>query len=365
MEFKIEDVANWIEALDKVRFASNETTNNLKGIQAHVRLCVSEGRLEMLAYDEVVTARTSFPVAVSSTGACCVPVRVLRAVLQFAPAGFHVKLVGERSLQFVSPHRHPTVAARPATDMPEFPRTPEVFREIPVRTLDRLLERTLFATDSDENRPERSCLMFRQSTGYIEAFASDGRCAAYAREYLQEHVFHDTVVHRRALREIQRVMSVGKSESIHIGECGNHLFFKTETAMVAVLKVSVKPTDITPLLHCVPKVRCEVSRESLIEVLDAAVQTTGQETVMVAFSPVGVEFKAADPDRGSTSDELTGTLHGEPVELAVNAKYLRSAASAIDGELVALCVHSNGDSLVVRPKDGKNAECVIMAMGYS
>lgn len=360
MEFVIENASEWITALRRINRAADDSPRHLTDIHAHIRMCAFGNSLELLARDDVVAAVTSVSGPVTVDGSCCIPLRLLHAVLERAPAHpVSVRLRANGKLEFQAPRWRRTIAVREGSDIHNLPAISETLYCLPANAIRRLLAATVHAADTDPTRLNRGCVILKQTATHIEASASDSHRAAYARTPFNGQFESPLVIHQRALREIQQAVAAEDTDIVEIGKSRSHLFFKTPSTTVATRLIDVAMYDVSEMFGKHHASTCRVLQSELLSVLDSAFDTTGSEDVALRLSSNGLTVTAVT-QRGSTSDEIAGKRSGPDAETEVTAKYLREAAVAVGGHEVVLEVGGLLEPLYVRPGEEDDAEVVVM-----
>jgi DNA polymerase-3 subunit beta len=361
VEFNILRAEDWITALLRINRAAD--SERASGLNSYVRLRSAGEGVEMLARDGAVAAKTEIAGPCCATeGGCCVPMQLLKVVLEGAPDMCLKVTLDNNILSFAAPGWKRGITTRDHEEFQHFPKEPERFHSVPFGALRALLNCTTHAADQDDvQHPNRACVTLRRGAGVLDAFSTDSHRSAHARVAYDGDIPDRIVIHQRALREIHAAMSTDKPDVVELGQSGNHVFFKTALTVIAVLTPPYTPIDMSAMFGCSYPTSCLVNRSKLVTALNSASLTTRRPEVGLKFTKDGIKISAESPE-GSSDDEICGVRNGPDVDVSLNGKYFVEAARAINTEEVMLSVGGPSGPLSVRAGENDDAEVVICVM---
>lgn len=337
--------------------AEEQSTSN-----PQIRLRAFGQHVELLAHDDVVQAATLLPANVSFEGSCKVSVRLLLCALEVAPgADIHVNLENDQ-LHFTSHRWKRRIPATDASRMRDIPPVSGASFTMAAGVIQRLLHQTAHAADTDENFPNRQCVVLRGEGQKIRAMASDGHRAAMAQVNLSEP-FNDTVViHQRALRELRQLLKQHEKHSIEVVPSKDRLFFRVAETTVAILPVVVQPIDLTRCFGQQMASRYVVGSRLLSKILRTSAELSGADKVTLCFDAEGLTVESESATQGAARDTLEGEFSGPDTKVTLCTRLLREAVQALGGETISLEVGGDRSAVVVRPTGAEEADAEVVIM---
>jgi DNA polymerase III sliding clamp (beta) subunit (PCNA family) len=353
------NASEWQAALDRISRAG-EVDREAISISSFVRLRTCSDKLELLACDEIVAARTYTSANIEAKGGCCVAIRSLANVLECAPSQIAMQLNRNGKLSFFSPGTRwtRTVPTRSFDEMRKFPALPPKLYRLPLADMYALIKCTAHAVNT--SHADRG-IVIRRGPDYLEALAADTYRAARARVKFNGELPELLGIPHRALREILKAMRMETAENIETGQSANHVFFRLPTTTIACSRLQCEPPDVSMCFGVEPRASCLLDRERLIKVLENARQVTDQPDARLRITLSGIEISAesVNGEGRAACDEIVGECNGPCGHVDLNGKYLEDAARAIDGEKIKLRMDGPRDSLLVEPGGDVDVKIVI------
>src|SRR5882757_7568353 len=190
------------------------------------------GRLTITATDLDQSLKTSCPAKVKKAGACTIPARKLYDYIKLLPDG-------DISIELMDNHWVQIRAGRSNTKMvgmaranfpqvPEFPSTGAV--KIPVAALKNMVSKTIFAISNEESRYTLNGALLVLKAESMAMVATDGHRLAHI-EKLGESLEgvqgeKKTLIPRKALGELQGLLSNTESDTFDFADDDQTLFFR-------------------------------------------------------------------------------------------------------------------------------------------
>lgn len=369
MEFMIGRVGEWKAALDRIRAAAGADNN--AGISSYVRIGSEGDRLGLLAFDDIVWAETTIAGVCRGTGGCCVPLALLRVVLEAAPEGAIGVKLDDKSLTFSAPGWKRVIPARDYEQMPPFPTHPAEFKPVQAATVRTLLDSTAHAAGQDNTlSPNLACVVLKRSGEFLDAVAADNKRAARARVPYNASI-PELSIHRRALREIRA--AINTEDVVELGRKGNHLFLRTPSTAVAVLTVDYSPPDLSsnfgrnyPTEYLLNRTRLIHSLEGAMRLVQALEgpqnEQAGPVEVVLRCEEDYLQVSATTNDSVLSEEQIGCARIGKYAEIRVGGKFLMDAAKAIQSIDVVLRLSQSEGMVSLCAPQSDAFEAVLMAM---
>ncbi len=267
-------------------------------------------------------------------------------------------------------------------DASEFPLVPPVQAsetyEIPVVELSKGLGRTLFATATNEARPELTGVLI--SIHHPSAGAGTMTLAATDSYRLAECVMsvktsqsnpREVIVPSRTLAELSRILSVFKDdveapESVSLELSDNQAVFRYGPVELVSRTIDGNYPDYRQIIPTDFKTKTFVDRSEVIQAIKSAslFAKTGLFDVQVKMDPGKklVELSAQDATRGENSVSVKADEgSGEENAMVLNYRYLLDGLQAAGTQGVQVQMIDAMNPCVIRPTgEGENYQYIVM-----
>jgi len=267
-------------------------------------------------------------------------------------------------------------------DASEFPLVPPVQAkesyEVPVASLAKGLSRTLFATATNESRPELTGLLLSihhpsAGVGTLTLAATDSyRLAEYVLAIKTTHNEpREVIVPSRTLSELSRILSVFKDdveapESVSLELSDNQAVFRYGSVELISRTIDGNYPDYRQIIPTEFKTDVFVDRSETIQAIKSAslFAKNGLFDVQVNMDPAQkmVQLSAQDATRGENSvsvksDEATGEINS----MVLNYRYLLDGLQAAGTQGVQVQMIDAMNPCVIRPTgEGDKYQYIVM-----
>jgi DNA polymerase-3 subunit beta len=271
-----------------------------------------------------------------------------RVALQCGPARF--------SLLAISPEEYPTIPNGEGV----------TFVEIESSLLAELIDRTLYATSTDETRYNLNGVYMEGENDRVRFVSTDGHRLAVVEKspsapvsFLDEGI----IVPRKGVSEVRKLCDEtdGRAE-IGLGE-GFLIVRKTDLLLTSRLIDGEFPNyrQILPKSH---RVRIVCERERLLHVVRRISLLAHERSrgIRFALADGEIELSASNPDLGEAREALPVDYKGERIETGFNARYVIEALGTMVSKEVVLELTDELAPAQLRPADDPDQVAVIMPM---
>ncbi|MGI6402261.1 MAG: DNA polymerase III subunit beta [Thermoguttaceae bacterium] len=348
------------------RFTS---TRDVQQVIQNVKIVANESGVTLMATDREVSARGELPqddsIIVERAGETILPAKLLKKVFAESTADeFLIELKdsgltiegrnANYRLDMISePETFPAVASFQATS----------FYKIPVNSFNRLVGRTVFATETNNSHYELRGVKFFFSKDRVTAVATDGRRLAY-QECSAEAVAEDqnakevedkeAIFPTRALNLVKNADA--DADEILIAVRDTEAQIKFGNIVVSTTLMTGRFPDWNTIVpEKAQKKRVDFIADELARSIRQAeiVATENKPGVWFKFEKGKVNITAAGDATGQSNVELPLTYDSEPSEFRLDSRFLNEFLREIPAEeTVALYFSENDYRTLFETSDG-------------
>jgi DNA polymerase-3 subunit beta len=262
----------------------------------------------------------------------------------------------------------------PAEDFPALPR----FEKVPFVTVDpdtilALVERTAFASSSDETRYNLNGVYFEPVPGSMRLVATDGHRLAMADAAIEGDfkLKKGVILPRKGINELRKLLSeaLEGAEEKPKGDLGfadNSAVFRRKGVLLVMRLIEGSFPDYRQVIPKAGEKVASVGRERLLQTLRRVSLLSSEKSnaVKLELGKGNLRVAAQNPDLGEAREDLPVEYDGEPLKIGFNAKYLIDVLSVLSDADVRLELADDLSPGVVRPagQPGEHFTAVIMPM---
>lgn len=252
-------------------------------------------------------------------------------------------------------------------DYEEFPQIPETHTShsvtIPLETMQKGIENTIFATSTDEMRQAMMGVFIKVENDRLTYVATDAhKLVKYTFLDIQSEVEGTMIIPKKSLSMVQNALNNNHTEVI-LNYSDTHAFVEVgETEIACRLIDAVFPNydGVIPTEN--PNI-LTIDRVSFIQSLRRisiyANKSTNQ--VVLKIDSDQLEIKAQDLDYSNEAREtLECQYSGDEMEVAYNARFLVEMLSVLDTEEVMLEMSTPNRAALLLPSSNKPEEDLLM-----
>ncbi len=263
-----------------------------------------------------------------------------------------------------------TLAGTVAEEYPTLPEAaPGKTVPIPANVLSQMIERTMYATSTDETRYNLNgvYLELLGEAGKIRMVATDGHRLAYIDRTIDDQagaIKNSVIIPRKALAELKRLVDEDDADELELCFDGNSGLVKKGGVMLVMRLIEGEFPNYRQVLPKETTHRIVLPAEELSHSIRrvALLSSERSRAIRLDLSPGSLTASSNNPDLGEAQEELDITYEGEPFSIGFNARYLLDALSVVKSKEIELGLHDELSPVQIRPTDDTDTLAVVMPM---
>jgi len=354
-------------ALARVRPAVRSPGGDLRAL-SHILIEADGDSLRLTATNLEMTIRCQVPASVQVPGAALVPARLADELIDSFPSGpVTADMDGSALVLSSGPYRCKLVTIRTE----EFPRlSPVAGVEVLVDAaeLRAAILGVEYAAADDLARPVLRAIHMEALPGAIKLAAADGYRLAEASLPVDGSVDRLSAnVPAAAMRAVASMLR-GEGGTVALRISQERVEFRTSAGEIAAQTIEGDYPNYAAVLPTTWKSRAVVSCEELVDALRVVslFADTGYKrmapAVRLEFEPGSVRVSASDAEKGTAQCLVACDLQGEPIAVAVNARFIAEAIRAVAADRVAIELTAPHAPIAVRPSEGSGPLALVMPL---
>ncbi len=304
-------------------------------------LLEAEGeRLAITATDLDQAIRTSASVKVKKPGSCTIPARKLYDYIKLLPDGeISIKLLENHWVQIRSGRSNTKMVGMARANFPQIPEFPTVaVTSISAAALRTLIARTIFAISNEESRYTLNGALLILKAESLAMVATDGHRLSFVEkpnEVLDGMSGEKRVlVPRKALQELQQLLTNTDAEKIEFADDEHTLFFRVGHRTLSTRKLTgqfpnfeaVMPRDNTKFAV----VRSSELSAAIQRVAQFADERSG--AIRLRLESNELKISANSTESGESEDTIDTPYSAEPLVVGFNSVYILDFLKALNNE---------------------------------
>jgi DNA polymerase-3 subunit beta len=321
----------------------------------------ADDKLTITGTDLDQSMKTSCPAKVKKAGACTIPARKLYDYIKLLGDGdISIKLLDNHWVQIRAGRSNTKMVGMARANFPQVPEFPEhSLTKIPTASLKNLIAKTIFAISNEESRYTLNGALLVLKAESLTMVATDGHRLAHI-EKSGENLSNisgekKTLIPRKALAELQSLLSASDEEYLEFADDEQTLFFRIGHRTLTSRKLTgqfpnfeaVMPRDNNKFVV----VRSEDLNVSIQRVAQFADERSGAIKIRVEQNELKVS--SSSTDSGESEDVIETPYSFDPIVVGFNSAYLLDflKATGNSGE-VRLEFKDAQSAGQMRPEDG-------------
>jgi len=245
----------------------------------------------------------------------------------------------------------------PCSDFSEFPKPVEIKEpsviSLPAEVLSEGLNKTAFATSTDELRPIMCGVLFRVANNGLTFAATDGhKVSEYKRTDIQNSEDKDFVIHKKSINIIKNMIVQGdlkiEYNSINAKFIFDNCEFTTRLLEGKYLNYeAVIPKD--------NPIKIIVSKNDIIGSFKRVGIFSNSKTSEIALdiTPGNMNIKSTDFDFSTDAEEnIAIDFNGEPIRIGFNHKFFTEAVNSMSCDEIIIELSVPNRAAVISQADG-------------
>ncbi len=330
-----------------------------------------QGALQLAATDLEVGLRSQLVAMVSEGGSLTTPARKLYEIVRELPDGqIEIQRTENSYLELRCARSHFTLAG---TSAEEYPTLPDAslsnLVKIHAAVLSSMIERTMYATSSDETRYNLNGVLLEVSENRdrLRMVATDGHRLAYVDRNVplaESSLTGNIIIPRKGLAEIKRLVDEEDADEVEIGFEQNSGLLRKGDIMLTMRLIEGEFPNYRQVIPQSLKHKVAIPVDVLGQVLRRAALLSSERSraVKLEFSTGQLVVSSNNPDYGEAREELDANFEGDKLAIGFNARYLLDAVGALGGKEVEFGLQDSLSPALLHSTEDPDAAAVVMPM---
>jgi DNA polymerase III subunit beta len=298
----------------------------------------ADGRLTITATDLDQSIKTSCSAKVKKPGSCTIPARKLYDYIKLLPDGdISIKLQDNHWVQIRSGRSNTKMVGMARANFPQVPEFPSISSvSLPVATFRNLISKTIFAISNEESRYTLNGALLILKPESLAMVATDGHRLAHI-EKQGENLGSipggekKTLIPRKALAELQSLLSNTEAEQVEFADDENQLFFRIGKRVLTSRKLTgqfpnyeaVLPRDNNKFII----IRSEDLSGSIQRVAQFADERSG--AIKLRLEQNELRISSSSTESGESEDTIESPYQFDALVVGFNSAYMLDFLKAI------------------------------------
>ncbi len=329
---------------------------------------IEANRLTIIATDLETVMRTEMEIEAKDNGRVCIPGKILIDSLKNIPDqpltfnidnNFAVEITSDSGKYKVMGENPDNFPKEPtADDTTSFTMTSSA--------LVTAINKTLFATSTDDLRPAMTGVFFELSPEGVQFVATDAhRLVRYRRSDARATETDSFIVPRKPLNLLKSALPDNEDE-ITLNYNSNHFFVTHGTTRLSCRLIDARFPDYKVVIPAENPYRLTVNRQDFLGALRRVSVFSTKSTYQVALTISGSELQLAAQDVDFSfegNERMKCQYNGEDLQIAFNAKFLIEMLNGTPSEEVYLELSTPSKAGLIKPVDqDENEEQLMLVM---
>ena len=326
---------------------------------------ISGSTLRIAATDLETSITTELEVNADGNGSVAVPAKILLDTLKALPQQPITFSIDDENfgIEITSAYGKYRLAGENGQDFPAIPEPDSVDQiSLPAPTLTQAINKTLFATSSDELRPAMTGVFFQVDFNKMTMVATDAhKLVKYTYSDLSTEVSTSFIVPKKALNLLKNALPSGDDVKMAFNKA-NAFFSFGQTQLVCRL-INARYPDYNAVIPVDNPNTLSISRSdfqnSLKRIAIYANKTTNQVILNIIDGSLTVSAQDLDFSNEAT-EQLACTYEGEPLTIGFNAKFLVEMLGVLESDEVQMELSTPTRAGILLPSEKEDGEDILM-----
>ena len=332
-----------------------------------------EAGITLTATDLETATRLHFPASVTTPGQASLSARKLFEIVRELD-DFEIHFTKQENNWVTLTCKKSTfhIAGINPEEFPPLPRFHEDdFRPFPAHQLAEMIERTAFASSTEESRYNLNGVFFEPFTvddqKNIRMVATDGHRLSLVDKPCSEfsNLEKGVIIPRKGLLEIRKLLGdAGENDVIHLAVSENNFVAKKNKTVVLTRLIEGDFPDYQAVIPRENDKKIQLSREEFTACLKriATMTTEKGEGIMFQIEHGSMVVSSSSHDFGDASEDIDIDYGAEKIVIGFNGRYMLDALGAMRSEELVLELKDNATAGVLRPVGDEKYLCLVMPM---
>lgn len=324
-------------------------------------------RLLCAATDLTLSASIEVEASIQEEGGFTVGARQLHDIVKGLPGSdVQVRKMENLRAEICAGKAEFRVVGLSDRDFPKLPNPREVeLFSVEARVLRDLINRTVYASSTDETRPYLSGVLLEAVGGRARMVATDGhRLARGESDWTAKNkITPPVLIPRRGVVELKRLLE-GREAKVDVGIHQGVLFLQAGDSTVTI---KLAEAAFPPYENVIPHENdriVEIDRSALLDGLRRISLVASERTgaMRLELGKDEVRISTENPDVGEARETIATNYGGEAMCLGFNGRYLIEALEAFSAEMIRAEFGGELDGVVFREGKSEDTLAVVMPM---
>lgn len=327
---------------------------------------VADGKIVVCASDLQTSMITEINVEGKDKGTICVPAKILIDTLKNLPEQPVTFTIDENSysIEISSDNGRYKLSGENATDFPKVPAVKNGFSvDIPADILLRAISSTLFATSTDDLKPQMTGVLLSLNETNATFAATDGhRLVRFRRVDIASETPNTLLIPRKALTLLKGSLP-SDSAVVTIEFNASNAFFSFNNVKMICRLIDERFPDFENAIPVNNTNKLTINRTEFLNSLKRIAIYANKTTHQVRLKMAGSELQisAEDLDFSNEANErLACEFEGADLEIGFNAKFLVEMLTNLDCEKIDIDMSQPNKAGLISPHVKDNNEDILM-----
>ena len=326
---------------------------------------IRNNKLTIAATDLETSITTEMDVMSDSDGSVAIPAKILLDTLKALPQQPITFSVNEDSygIEITSAYGKYKLAGENGADFPSIPSADdEPTIAIPTALLAQGINKTIFATSSDELRPAMTGVYFQIDENKLTFVATDAhKLVRYSFTDVKSENATSFIVPKKALNLLKNALP--QNDEVKISYNKANAFFSFGDVNMVCRLIDARYPDYNAVIPIDNPNRFIVNRmdfqNSMKRIAIYANKTTNQ--VILNITDGSLTISAQDLDfSNEATEQLTCNFDGEPLTIGFNAKFLVEMLGVMEGDEIRMELSTPTRAGILKPMEEVDGQDILM-----
>lgn len=336
-------------------------------ILSNILLKAEKGSLELAATNLEVAITHTTRGKIEEAGSVAVPARLFTDFVSQLPKDSTVELVFEENKLFVNAGSYNShIQGAPVDDFPALPTISEsaATLDVPTKTLQDALNRTMLAASHDETRPVLGGVLLHSINKKLCMAATDGYRLAEAQLDIAAGV-DSSIVPASTLQDVLKILQDTSEDKVSVQFDDGQFGVTCEDTTLVSRLVDGKYPEYTQLIPESSEIVVTLPREELLTAAKLAGlfarESGGSITLEVSEKSKTLTVSSVASQVGDNSSSIKGEVSGSG-KVVVNVRYLTDALNCFDVDALTFRFNDSISPCVLSSKAQPGYQHIVMPL---
>lgn len=299
------------------------------------------GYIEVLATDLEIGIASKIPGKIEEEGEISVSAKTFLELVASLSVDKVSLETNETTLLLHSSTVKTSFPTSPTQDFPAlFEKKGDKVGSVEKETLDKELQKVVFAASTDMGRPSLSGVLLKKEEKGLSMVATDGFRLSLKKQLgvdFSEKLEETIIIPARVFKEVSAFKPEEEKLDVYIARDANQVIFEDSRTTIVGRLIDGEYPDYEKILPADFSVRCMFDKNEAQNAAKvcAIFAREAANIIKLNIEKDKVVFSASAPSVGENRVEVAAQIEGEDNQIAFNARYLLDFFAAIDEESVS------------------------------